>query len=146
MRLTGVLAEKGLHAFDNEQRVHAGHVALRLWILVVDKEKAQLYRKAGHGLQKIGVAEFKTHHHQDGRGEHMAEKEFVSELSTWLSSAQDEQVFDRVILVASPRLLGYFREALPQTTQACITAEIPKDLTHLSHRELETALEKIAVL
>ena len=72
MKVTGVLAEKGLHVFDQEGRIHAGHVALRVWILVADHAKAKLYRKADHHFQEIACMESKSHHHHqddpnDGR-------------------------------------------------------------------------------
>lgn len=150
MKLSGIIAEQGLHAFDNEIRVHAGHVIPRLWVLVADQEKARFWRKTEQGFREIGQAQENSHQHAHshkyGHREMHHELAFVEKLSDWLEKALDEDVFDRVVLIASPRMMGAFHEILSTEVRACIAAEIPKDFTHFGQKELEQALEKIIVI
>lgn len=145
MRMSGILSEKGIHAFDAERHMHAGHIVPCLWIMVVDREKARLYRRVGQRFEQIALAEYRPRHPHD-HDEHRMEAEFAEEIVQWLSRAQEESVFDRVILVAAPRLLGAFRSVLSPKVQACVAAEVPKDLTRLNGKALHDALEKIVVL
>jgi protein required for attachment to host cells len=150
MRLSGIIAEKGLHAFDSEERVHAGHAISRLWVIVADQEKARFWRKTESGFHEIGQAEehvrHPVHSHKYGHQETHFEAAFAEKLSDLLETALDENVFDRIILIASPRMMGAFHEILPNNVRACIAAEIPKDFMHFGQKELEKALEKIIVI
>jgi protein required for attachment to host cells len=38
--------------------------------------------------------------------------------------------FDRLVIIAGPKILGMLREALPAGCRAVVAAEIPKDLAH----------------
>ena len=70
MKLSGTLAEKGLHAFDDEPRTHQGHEVLRIWVVVADGAQAHIYRKTPEGFESI--VEAKTGHskaHHDTSGE-----------------------------------------------------------------------------
>lgn len=142
MRITGILAEKGLHTFDKEERVHAGHVIPRIWAIVADKEKAHIYRKTPHGLELIADIEARhtSHHHHNKH--HEDEYMFGGELAEWLEAARGERVFDRLVLVAKTRTLAALRESLSPSLQACVSAELDKDLTKMGQRDLEHALEK----
>jgi protein required for attachment to host cells len=39
--------------------------------------------------------------------------------------------FDRLVIMAGPRMLGLIREALPAPARALVALEVPKDLAHL---------------
>ena len=45
--------------------------------------------------------------------------------------------FDRLVIMAGPRMLGLIREALPAPARALVTAEVPKDLAHLEEQALK---------
>lgn len=145
MKMSGILAEKGLHVFDHEPKTHSGHCVPRVWIIVADKGRFRVWRKGGAGFEEIAHANFKIHDHHGSHEDHQ-ETMAVETLSEWLSEVRDEDVFDRLVLVASKRMLGVFREKLPTDIIACIAAEIPKDLTHMDKMALEEALRKIIVI
>ncbi len=46
--------------------------------------------------------------------------------------------YDRLVIMAGPRMLGFIRDALPAPTRALVAAEIAKDLAHVD----ETALKE----
>src|ERR1700744_6561551 len=62
MKVSGKLAEKGLHAFDGEPHMHAGIKVPRLWIVVADREKAHIYRKTAEGIERIADAKMGHDH------------------------------------------------------------------------------------
>jgi protein required for attachment to host cells len=148
MRLSGTISEKGLHAFDGEPRVHAGHIILRVWVVVADQEKARFWRRAEHGFREIGMAEEHLHHHTYEHWHREVDNGsvFARKLADWLESAHEEEVFDRLILVASPRVIGALQDVISTNLRACIAAEIPKDLTGFEQKDLEKALEKIVTI
>lgn len=146
MKVSGILIDKGFHAFDHERHVHAGHVVPRVWIVVADMQKVHIWCKSMQGLQEIATAEFTHHPRHHGHHDMHEETLFVEEFSAWLASVRDQDVFDRIILVASKKMMGAFREHLPTDILACIAAEIPKDLTHMGKKQLEETLEKLIVI
>lgn len=159
MKVSGKLAEKGLHAFDNEPRTHAGIKIPRLWIIVADREKAHIYRKTPQGMERIADARMghdhshhetvgsrgASHHGYDARSEkmHHSDGAFIKKLAAWLDLASKENVFDRLVLVASPHTLGDIRASLSKAMHACIAAEVDKDLIKMPEKEIEAHLAKI---
>ncbi len=146
MKVTGVLAEKGLQAFNDDERTHAGHVAPRVWIMVADHMKAKLYRKADRHFQEIACMESKSHHHHQGHGISKDLEAFSQGLAAWLEEAQGQHVFDRVVMVAPADLLSAFRDSFSPSLQSMVVAEIPKDMANMNGHDIEKALEKIVVI
>jgi len=160
MKISGKLAEKGLHAFDKEPRMRNGVVIPRLWIIVADREKAHIYRKTPLGIERIADVKKghpKSHreeagscgtipHGYDVRSEkrHHADSAFIQRLAEWLDQATKENVFDRLVLVAAPHTLGDIRTALSKDVHARIATEVDKDFIKLPDKEIEDNLSKIA--
>jgi len=160
MKLSGKLAEKGLHAFDAEPHVHAGIPIPRLWIVVADREKAHVYRKTPKKIEQIAHAQgghAKSRPDEEGAGgvvfhgydTHSEKKNhedsaFIQKFAEWLDVATKEGVFDRLVLVAPPHTLGDIRACLSKPVQDRIVTEVNKDLVKLSDKEIEEHLEKIA--
>ncbi|MDN3721966.1 host attachment protein [Roseibium salinum] len=48
--------------------------------------------------------------------------------------------FDRLVIIAEPRMLGLLRDALPAPLKSVVNAEIAKDLSNLPAAELYTAI------
>jgi protein required for attachment to host cells len=156
MKITGPLAEKGLHVFDKETHVHAGHEIPRIWFVVADRVKAHVYRKSGDGLELIadlkaaggktkdaGSHVFKAdgpslkgNHDPRGQKKHHGDVSFVHTLTQWLDMAEKEHVFDRLVIIAAPHTLGEIRPALPRNVHDRVTAEIDKDLTGAPVKEI----------
>lgn len=160
MKVSGKLAEKGLHAFDQEPRHHAGIEIPRIWIVAADREKAHIYRKTPKGMERIAdikIGHAKSahedagssaalHHGYDVRSEkrHHNDPGFIQKLTAWLDLASKEKVFDRLVLVASPHTLGDIRSSLSKDIQGRVAAEVSKDLMKLPEKEIEKHLSKIA--
>jgi protein required for attachment to host cells len=53
--------------------------------------------------------------------------------------------FDRIAIVAEPRMLGAIRQRLPHQLAAAVSLEVAKDLTKLPLDELRTAIAEIGV-
>ena len=126
------------------------------WVLVADGEKALLMENAGDA--DIPLLEVRrerrtqnppTHaqgtdrpgRRSDGPGAqrsameetdwHRLEKErFAAQLAEMLYRRAHADRFDRLILVAPPRILGALRKELHKEVMARIVAEVPLDLTN----------------
>jgi protein required for attachment to host cells len=71
-----------------------------------------------------------------------AEYEFARELRDYLEKAANEHRFDRLVLVAAPKILGDLRALLPKPVQTRIVAEVNKDLTKVPTAALGPHLDQ----
>jgi protein required for attachment to host cells len=74
--------------------------------------------------------------HHDTGGERSARHEatvvFVRRIVEQLEQAYQHGRFERLVLMAEPRVLGMLRAALPARLEHCVLAEVHKDLVHQS--------------
>ena len=59
----------------------------------------------------------------------------------WLKNGLEKAAFDDLVLVAPPKALGELRAALDVRVQGHVTAELGKDLTHLTVHEMHDHLD-----
>lgn len=165
MKLTGMIAKEGLGAFAGKPELREGKRIPRIWVVVADKGITRIFRKPDGHLELIGEIfpeeetetrlENKTvgrvvssggggsvHHkyepHMDASRQNALF--YAREFSDWLGKAVQENVFDRLVLVAAPQTLGDLRSVMDEKVQRRIIAEVDKDLTKLNERELFEAL------
>jgi protein required for attachment to host cells len=143
------------------------HKSPRTWIMVVDQHIARIFEKTGKGLEPIGEAipdlmpKPEITNHSVGRtansGDssirsklepHMNQSQeknlaFIHQISDWLDKAVWQDAFDRIVIIAAPRTLGYLRNVLKREVHARIVAEINKDLTKFDVAALQDELKKI---
>lgn len=137
--------------------------ARKTWILIADGARARVvqYEGPGKGLLPALGYDFATNHaatHEIGTdkpgrmvgggiGSHHAmepkvdwhtyEKHlFATELAKELGEAHTHGAFDALVLVAPPKTLGALRQGLDDKVKDTISAELGKDLTHLTILEL----------
>ena len=70
------------------------------------------------------------------------EQRFVRELSARLNKAAHANRFDRLILVAPPKVLGELRDELEKAAAERVVDEIAKDLTKHPVDEIEQAIAR----
>lgn len=156
MKLSGVLAERGLHAFDKEPHTHAGNAIPRIWIVVADRVRAHIFRKTAQGMDHIATAVpaggsgdadkggSGFHGYDVGSANtHHGDGAFIQKLSAWLDEAEREKAFDRLVLVAAPRTLGDLRTAVSKNVHMRIAAEVAKELTEMPEPDIKKHLADI---
>lgn len=94
------------------------------------------FDRAGHGRHGLSSEETAREHI-----EHM----FAKRLADFLEKNRCENVFDQLIVVAGPRLLGEMRSALSKATQKLVTLEVNKEINP-TERELRSHLAGLAPL
>jgi protein required for attachment to host cells len=55
-------------------------------------------------------------------------EQFAKAVARTLDGARTRQEFDRLVLIAAPRMLGLLRDALPQPCRSIVAAEVAKEL------------------
>lgn len=137
--------------------------ARKTWILIADGARARIvaYDGPAKGLSPALSHDFATSHaptrdfgtDKPGRGQggdsgshhaldskvdwHTYEKDrFAGELAKTLEEAHIRSAFDDLVLVAPPKTLGALRKALDGKVKDTVSAELDKDLTHLTIQEL----------
>jgi len=79
----------------------------------------------------------------EGSDWHEFEKDrFIDEVAERLNRAVQRGLFERLIIVAPPRVLGQLRPALSAQATACVVAEIGSDLTGHRVEEIEKHIAK----
>lgn len=136
------------------------------WILIADGVKAKCYHYHGPNqkLEKIKTFSHVNESSQDlvttergrmpdpGQGQrsamerptdpHENEKHvFAKKLSEWLDEQRKQ--FYRLILAASPNVLGDLRKLVSDHVQAKISDELDKDLTNIPEPELPKHLQSV---
>jgi len=137
------------------------------WILVAHRAGARLFESGGPGM---GLRRIEEIPHPEGRlenrqigsdkpgrsfdshgvGRHALGKEhdeaetvaqaFAHKLAAHLDNARAKNAYTKLVLVAEPRFLGMLHAALPPHTAALVSAEVEKDLGHISDHDLPVHL------
>jgi len=137
--------------------------ARKTWILIADGARARIVQQDGPGkalapalshdyaASHAPTRDFGTdkpgrgqgggtgsHHALDSKVDwHSYEKHlFATQLAGELLEAKSRNAFDDLVLVAPPQALGELRKAFDGRISGAISAELAKDLTHLTIREL----------
>jgi protein required for attachment to host cells len=76
----------------------------------------------------------------------LAAAAFADDIVSYLENARDEGEFERLVLVASPAMLGILRKSLTPKVKSALRAEVPKDLTHVPLNELPNHLSDIMLV
>lgn len=142
---------------------------IRTWVLVADGAHARFLENLGpgkglqpaldHELQQDLPPNREIVTDKPGRGAgpnagrhgyaprvdwHEFEKErFAHQVARLLDKACAENRFDRLVLVAPPKALGYLRSELDKRTRDSVTGELQKDLTHADDAELARHLGEV---
>lgn len=74
------------------------------------------------------------------------EADFAGTLVEELARRHAANEFERLAIVAEPRMLGTLRRKLPSALRAAVVKEVPKDLTKLPPQELREALATLDVV
>jgi protein required for attachment to host cells len=75
---------------------------------------------------------------------HEFEKErFSNQVARVVNKARAQKQFDRLVLVAPPKTLGYLREELDKHTRELVYGELHKDLTNIRTDDLQRHLGEV---
>lgn len=143
MQTTWVLAADGSRARIFEISEADGHL----------HEIEDMFNPAGRALDQEINAEPKDRFYGKGDGvghtteadPEPAQKEaerFSKRVADHLDHCRNEHRFDKLRVVAAPRMLGLIREKLSKEVQKMVEEEIPKDVSNLKEHEMEAYLKQ----
>ena len=141
------------------------------WILIADAARARVmaHRGPGKGLKPVPKRAFE-HELRDNQSimadregrsfapngggrrsamarpadpARLAKQAFATTLAAMLEKDHRTGAFDRLIIVAPPRMLGDLRAALNADVSGVVYGENDKDLTHVAERDLGRHLEGV---
>ena len=69
---------------------------------------------------------------------------FALEVARTIDGARTRHEFDRLVLIAAPRMLGLLREALPAACRSVVAGEISKDFVHHDLATIRDAIPRAA--
>ncbi len=138
----------------------------KAWVLVADGGRAMVLENRGNALTPE-LAELRTRElpnppareqgtdkagrYHDGMSPHRsavettdfheeAEKAFMAEIAAELADDLAKGRFKELIVAVTPRALGHLRKAMSDKLKAHVIAEIDKDFTRQTAREIEGAI------
>jgi protein required for attachment to host cells len=135
-------------------------------VIVADESEARFFDTTGLGMPIVprGVArnEFSKRHDKEletdreGRGlgrsgqrhgvdaERSTERHELENFARAVAGRiEDDRVihaFERLVLIAGPRMLGLLRQSLTDSSRNSVAAEIPKDLSHGGDQAMREAI------
>ncbi|MRU16393.1 host attachment protein [Roseovarius sp. A21] len=138
------------------------------WVLIADGEKALFLRNTLDAInpgfevvkkeEQDNPSDFEQSANRPGRmhdgAEHqlsamddtdwheLAKERFADDLADKLYAYAHKGAFDRIVLVASSRVLGQLRKTLHKEVETRIVGELAKDLTNHPLDKVETMLKK----
>ncbi len=145
----------------------------RTWIVVADGARAQIFLNNGSGtglepaLPQALVADNRPsgditsdrpgrsfdsagkgrHSMQPSSDPHKYEQtSFAHDIARLLNEKRLQKEYDKIVIVAAPRMLGALRLALDAPTRRLVIDEIDKDLTKLSVGDLASHLGELIKL
>lgn len=132
-----VLVGDGQKALFLRNKGHARHVRLIVeQILERDNPptREQGTDRPGRSNASVGVARSAM---EETDWHDMAEERFAGELADVLYRGAHANLFDRLVIIAPPKILGNLRKAFHPEVAERIAAEIPKELTSHPIAEIE---------
>lgn len=97
------------------------------------------------GTSGNGSGAHASHHHAVD-GERSTERHelvmFAKQVGLRIDADRVGHKFDRLVLVAPPKMLGLLRQSLPSKSQTLLASEIPKDLAHHGPAAIMNAIPK----
>jgi protein required for attachment to host cells len=145
----------------------------RTWILVADGARARVLRSAGRDrhLEAVEGLELAADHARThelmtdrlgrvveahGKARHAVEpksdphrelkRSFAAKLAAILDERLQQGAYHRLVLVAPPKMLGDLRAALSPAVRHAVAAELAKDLTQVTMRDIPDHLHGHIVL
>lgn len=145
----------------------------RIWIVVADGSRAQIFLNSGPGtglvpaMQHALVADNRPSgsissdrpgrtFDSAGSGRHAMEPStdphrhaqisFAHDVAELLEKEGKAKAFEQILIIAAPRMLGDLRSALGEETKKLVIGELDKDLTKLSINDLSSHLEDMVKL
>ena len=122
---------KGVH--EIEDRAFVGSRKLNKDIQA--DEPGRAFDSSGLGGRHAMEPRTDPHQHQ--------EREFLRGVVDWISAQPQQEKYDRLVLIAAPHALGDLRGLLPKTLAEKVAAEIPKNLTRGTVKDVESHLTDV---
>lgn len=138
------------------------------WILIANRTGARVVEKQGPQLSLLETIDHENGRLRDrdidsdrqgrsfdrmGASRHALSNEesahehdarmFARELARRLHDERLKHSFERLVLVAEPRFLGYLREALDEATERMVIATVAKDLARVALPDLPSHLPQL---
>ncbi len=142
----------------------------RIWVLIADGATARIVSDSGEGrtLASVDDVQLEGNNQPDrdlaadrpgrvfdraGAGRHGMEpktdprrvehERFAREIIEALGLAKQQDRYDRLVLVAPPKMMGDLRGLLPPAIAETVSCELTKDLTKISIHDLPVHLEAV---
>ena len=140
------------------------------WVVIADGQRARILANEGpgKGLQLVPGGELEGDDRQGrdiqadrpgrtfdsaGQGRHakephtdprqVVEEAFLRRVLDHVAAAANRNAFERLVLVAEPRALGFLRKHLTTPLKQKLAADLPKDLTKVALADLGGHLEPV---
>lgn len=113
---------------------------------VTGKERQENPPDRAQGTDKPGRMNDTGHSQRSGLDEtdwhELAKERFAADLADMLYEQAHQGAFDRLVLVAAPKVLGDLRDHMHKEVRDRVVAEIPKTLTNHPVNEIEKLVKQ----
>lgn len=115
------------------------------WVVVADHKKAHIYQKTASGIERVADTDSccSRPFPEEGTGR---EDVFLRDLAQWLNTAEREQAFDRLVLIAPPATLEEIRALLGEKVNTRVCEGLDRDIEQVTQDEIEDHLTEVVWL
>lgn len=139
MKIEGLLMDKGLRAMNLVHGAKDASDTLRVWVVLASDNVIQIWHKQVENYERIASI-------VSSRPEKNDTSDFVEKFSEWLITTWQQDIFDRVILIAPEKNLMMFHHYMSTDSLACVAAEISVDIMAMPESERSEALGRLVSL
>lgn len=97
--------------------------------------------RLGRVVESVGSARHMSQPHIEVKEE--VKLQLAKTIAEHINKAHASKAFDRLILVAPPRMLGYLRDQLDKKVMKAVIAELVKDITHFDTKSVAGMIDGV---
>ncbi|MDB5815198.1 MAG: host attachment protein [Rhodocyclales bacterium] len=126
-----------------------------IWILAADAGRARIFETHGREKSLREIEDFvnpraRQHNHDTNAGPRVDPIRhemvlFAKNVSLYLEKARNEHRYDRLCVIAAPKVLGLIRQNLSKEAMKRVDEEIVKDISRFDQRDIEHYLEQYRI-
>ncbi|MDB2414209.1 host attachment protein [Rickettsiales bacterium] len=136
-----VIDSKHARFYTRNEDHHLGELNHTLTAKLIRTDEPTGRRELGRTYDSVGGARHIIEPHTSDRT--LSRKAFMHEVADHLDKALEEKEYNRLVVAAPPKVLGFLRKALSKEVKDIIALELDKDLMELTPEQIQEHLNKI---
>lgn len=141
---TAVLDSKQAHFYSKGPEAKLGELNHTLTARPIRTDQPSGRGNLGRSFDRVGGGRHAIEPHTSDRTQQR--QGFMHEVADYLHHAKEKGEYDRLVLVAPPKVLGILRKELSKPVRDVLALEVDKDFMHLTPQQIQAQLEQVVYI